>query len=212
MRGYSLAKRSAFRCCSRSRTVRRTTAPWSFRDRTALTVPEKEAGYGIKATHQAGGNVRYVGDIAAEVREPQPLKAGEMVLFHPGIAARFLGIRGAAGSRRQAERMSISLRVDYESGVELRDEAFPEAREDRDRGAALHAVIVRERWSRQGNCPTDAPFSGRPARDGAGRIRNECGEGHAGVATSPQKRKRRAAGPSFPVHRCRRQRGHFRYF
>ena len=33
-----------------------------------LTVPEeKEAGYGITATRQAGGNVRYAGEIAAEI-------------------------------------------------------------------------------------------------------------------------------------------------
>ena len=95
-----------------------------------LTVPEKEAGYGVSATHQAGGNVRYAGEIAAEIREPQPLKAGEMVLFHPGLlhaSSGFVDGREPAA----AERMSISLRV-TESGVELRDEAFPEAREDRE--------------------------------------------------------------------------------
>ena len=95
-----------------------------------LTVPEKEAGYGIKATHQAGGNVRYAGEIAAEIREPQPLKAGEMVLFHPGLlhaSSGFVNGREPAA----AARMSISLRVTT-SGVEVRDEAFPEVREDRD--------------------------------------------------------------------------------
>ena len=95
-----------------------------------LTVPEKEAGYSIKATHQAGGNVRYAGEIAAEIRELQPLKAGEMVLFHRGLlhaSSGFVDGREPAA----AERISISLRV-TESGVELRDEAFPEAREDRE--------------------------------------------------------------------------------
>ena len=75
--------------------------------------------------------MRYAGDIAAGFREPQPLKAGEMVLFHPGLlhaSSGFVDGREPAA----AERMSISLRV-TESGVELRDEAFPEAREDRDR-------------------------------------------------------------------------------
>ena len=102
----------------------------------ALTVPEKEAGYGITATRQAGGNVRYAGDIAAEVREPQPLKAGEMVLFHPGLlhaSSGFVDGREPAAT----ERMSISIRVTT-SGVEVRDEAFPEAREDR--GLVLRTV------------------------------------------------------------------------
>ena len=95
-----------------------------------LTVPEKEDRYGVSATHQAGGNVRYAGDIPAEIREPQPLEAGEMVLFHPGLLHASSGfVHGEVPAA--AERMSISLRV-TESGVELRDAAFPEAREDRD--------------------------------------------------------------------------------
>ena len=96
-----------------------------------LTVPEKEARYGITATRQAGGNVRYAGDIAAGFREPQPLKAGEMVLFHPGLLHASSGFVNG-GDPAAAGRMSISLRV-AESGVEVRDEAFPEEREDRDR-------------------------------------------------------------------------------
>ena len=94
-----------------------------------LTVPEKEARYGITATRQGGGNVRYAGDIAAGFREPQPLKAGEMVLFHPGLLHASSGFVNGEDPAATG-RMSISLRV-AESGVELRDEAFPEAREDR---------------------------------------------------------------------------------
>ena len=95
-----------------------------------LTVPEKEAKYGITTTRQAGGNVRYAGEIATRFREPRPLKAGEMVLLHPGLlhaSSGFVNGRNPAAT----ERMSISFRV-AESGAELRDEAFPEAREDRD--------------------------------------------------------------------------------
>ena len=94
-----------------------------------LTVPEKEARYGVTATRQAGGNVRYAGDIAAGFREPQPLKAGEMVLFHPGLLHASSGFVNG-GDPAATGRMSMSLRV-AESGVDLRDEAFPEAREDR---------------------------------------------------------------------------------
>ena len=101
-----------------------------------LTVPEKEDRYGVSATHQAGGNVRYAGDIAVEFREPRALEAGEMILFHPGLlhaSSGFVSGRAPAAS----ERMSISLRVTT-SGVELRDEAFPEEREDR--GSVLRAI------------------------------------------------------------------------
>ena len=95
-----------------------------------LTVTEKEARYGITATRQAGGNVRYAGDIAAGFREPQPLKAGEMVLFHPELLHASSGFVNGEDPAA-AERMSISLRVGA-SGVELRGEAFPGEREDRD--------------------------------------------------------------------------------
>ena len=52
-----------------------------------LTVPEKEDRYGVSVTHQAGGNVRYAGDIPAEIREPQPLEAGEMSSFTRGCCS-----------------------------------------------------------------------------------------------------------------------------
>ena len=101
-----------------------------------LTVPEKEDRYGVSATHQAGGNVRYAGDIAVEFREPRALEAGVMILFHPGLlhaSSGFVSGRDPAAS----ERMSISFRLTT-SGVELRDEAFPEEREDR--GSVLRAI------------------------------------------------------------------------
>ena len=94
-----------------------------------LTMTEKEARYGITARRQAGGNVRYAGDVAAGFREPLPLKAGEMVLFHPGLLHASSGYVNG-GDPAAADRMSISFRV-ATSGVEVRDEAFPEVREDR---------------------------------------------------------------------------------
>ena len=96
-----------------------------------LTVAEKEARYGITAIRQAGGNVRYAGEVAAGFREPQPLGAGEMVLFHPGLLHASSGfVHG--GEPPGAARMSLSIRVTT-PGVKVRDEAFPEAREDRER-------------------------------------------------------------------------------
>lgn len=95
-----------------------------------LTPEEKEDRYGITAMPQAGGNVRYAGDVAAGFSEPQPLRAGEMVLFHPGLLHASSGFVNG-GDPAATERMSISLRV-AGSGAELRDEAFPEPREDRD--------------------------------------------------------------------------------
>ena len=80
--------------------------------------------------------LRYAGDIAAGFREPQPLKAGEMVLFHPGLLHASSGFVNG-GDPAAAGRMSISFRV-ATSGVEVRDEAFPEAREVR--GLVLRPV------------------------------------------------------------------------
>ena len=101
-----------------------------------LTVAEKEARYGVTVTPQAGGNVRYAGEIAAGFREPQPLKAGEMVLFHPRLLHASSGFTNG-GDPAATDRMSISFRV-ATSGVEVRDEAFPELREDR--GLVLRPV------------------------------------------------------------------------
>ena len=102
----------------------------------ALTVPEKEDRYGIKATRKASGNVRYAGEIAARFREPLSLEAGEMILFHPGLLHASSGfVNGRVPPGR--ERMSITFRVTT-SNVELRDEAFPEEREDR--GLVLRTI------------------------------------------------------------------------
>ena len=95
-----------------------------------LTPAAKEDRYGIAATRQAGGNVRYAGGIAAEFREPLSLEAGEMILFHPGLLHASSGfVNGRDLPSR--ERMSITLRVTT-SSAELRDEAFSEEHEERD--------------------------------------------------------------------------------
>lgn len=96
-----------------------------------LTAPEKEARYGVTATYKALGNVRYAGEIAAGFREPLPLKAGEMALFHPRLLHASSGFVNG-GEQAAEERMSIAFRVTT-SGVEVRDEAFPEEHEDRER-------------------------------------------------------------------------------
>ena len=95
-----------------------------------LTPAEKEDRYGIAATRQAGGNVRYAGGIAAEFREPLPLNAGEMILFHPGLLHASSGFVNGR-DRPSRERMSITLRVTM-SGAELRDEAYSEEHEEWD--------------------------------------------------------------------------------
>ena len=95
-----------------------------------LTPEEKEDRYGIDARRQAGGNVRYAGDVAAGFSEPQPLKAGEMVLFHPGLLHASSGYVNGEDSAA-TDGMSI-FRV-AESGVEVRDEAIPGEQEDRER-------------------------------------------------------------------------------
>ena len=95
-----------------------------------LTPDEKEDRYGIAATRQAGGNVRYAGGIGAEFREPLSLNAGEMILFHPGLLHASSGFVNGR-DRTSRERMSITLRVTM-SGAELRDEAFSEVHEERD--------------------------------------------------------------------------------
>ena len=103
-----------------------------------LAIAEKEDRYGITATHQAGGNVRYAGDIAAGFREPLPLKAGEMILFHPELLHASAGfVHGEPESA--SERMSLTFRV-APAGIALREEAFPEARGHRD---AVARVISR---------------------------------------------------------------------
>ena len=130
MRGCSSARRSVSRCCSPSRTARRTTARCSFRASHTLTPDEKEDRYGIAATRQAGGNVRYAGGIGAEFREPLSLNAGEMILFHPGLLHASSGFVNGR-DRPSRERMSITLRVTV-SGAELRDEALSEEHEERD--------------------------------------------------------------------------------
>ena len=96
-----------------------------------LTVAEKELRYGISAWNPASGNVRYEGRIAPEFCEPVALDAGHAVVFHPALLhASFGFVSGNAAPSR--ERMSITFRL-AASGAKLRDEAFPEGPEMRDR-------------------------------------------------------------------------------
>ena len=88
-----------------------------------LTVSEKERRYGIAARHQDSGNVRYVGRIAPEFREPVPLAAGEAILFHPALLHASSGyVNGEA--EPSSTRLSITFRL-AEATAELRAEAFP---------------------------------------------------------------------------------------
>lgn len=93
-----------------------------------LSVGEKEARYGITASRKAGGSVRYRGEVAAGFHEALPLRAGEMILFHPKLLHASAGFT-IGGDPVTHERMSIAFRV-TSPNVELRDEAFPEERRD----------------------------------------------------------------------------------
>ena len=95
-----------------------------------LTAPEKEERYGIAALVQAGGNVRYAGDVAAAFREPCPLRAGEAIVFHPELLHASSGFVNG-DTEASTEWMSLTFRV-AASGAALRDEAFPDVRERRD--------------------------------------------------------------------------------
>lgn len=100
-----------------------------------LTVAEKERRYGISATYQESGNIRYAGRITERFHEPVPLKAGEAVLFHPHL----LHASGSYASdrcRTSRERMILTFRITAPA-VALRDGAFPEGSENGDRGLRL---------------------------------------------------------------------------
>ena len=92
-----------------------------------LAVQEKEARYGITATVQPGGNVRYAGEVPDALRAPCPLRAGEAVLFHPELLHASAGFLSGEADP-SGERMSLTFRV-AASGATLRDEAFPSERE-----------------------------------------------------------------------------------
>lgn len=100
-----------------------------------LTVPEKERKFGISATYQKLGNIRYAGQVAERFRVPLPLEAGEAVLFHPHL----LHASGSyARDRRSTSRgrMILTFRIAMPE-VELRDSAFPDASEDGDKGLRI---------------------------------------------------------------------------
>ena len=106
-----------------------------------LTVSEKEERYGITAEVKAGGNVRYAGNIAAEFREPCPLRAGEAVLIHPELLHASSGFVNA-GSSTSCHRMSLAFRF-ASKGAALRDEGFLDPRERR--GEVLRVVSTSAR-------------------------------------------------------------------
>ena len=95
-----------------------------------LTIAEKEDRYGVTATDRASGNVAYEGRIAGEFREPVPLRAGEMILFHPELLHASSGFVNG-GNPQTRERMNIGFRVTTPD-VELREAAFPVEREERE--------------------------------------------------------------------------------
>ena len=93
-------------------------APGSHR----LTVDEKEREYGVEAKWQAFGNLRYGGQLARNACEFVPLKAGELIVFHPEVMHASSGqVNGPSGV--STERMSIVFRVTTPN-AKLRDEAF----------------------------------------------------------------------------------------
>ena len=96
-----------------------------------LTVAEKEERYGIAAHVQAGGNVRYISEIAPDLHEPRPLRAGEAILFHPEVLHASAGFVAGEASSPATDRMSLTFRIASSDAV-LRDKAFPETHERRD--------------------------------------------------------------------------------
>lgn len=87
-----------------------------------LSIGQKERKFGIQARRQAFGNLRYSGQVAAKSCEFVPLKAGELIVFHPELMHASSGhVNGLA--EVSAERMSIVFRVTTPD-AKLHDEAF----------------------------------------------------------------------------------------
>ena len=87
-----------------------------------LSTEQKERKFGIEARRQAFGNLRYAGQVAAKSCEFVPLKAGELIMFHPELMHASSGhVNGPA--EVSAERMSIVFRVTTPD-AKLREEAF----------------------------------------------------------------------------------------
>ena len=75
-----------------------------------FSVGQKESRFGIEARRQAFGNLRYSGHVEAKSCEFVPLKAGELIVFHPELMHASSGhVNGLA--EVSAERMSIVFRV-----------------------------------------------------------------------------------------------------
>ena len=102
------------------------------------TIREKERLYGIAAAPHPSGNVQYAGQVPAGFREPMPLRAGEMVVFHPKLLH---ASSGWVHGRREAsaERLSLAFRVTTPDAT-LRRRAFAGGPGDR---AAVLRVIER---------------------------------------------------------------------
>lgn len=87
-----------------------------------LSMEQKERRFGIEARRQAFGNLRYSGHVEAKSCEFVPLKAGELIVFHPELMHASSGhVNGLA--EVSAERMSIVFRVTTPA-AKLQDEAF----------------------------------------------------------------------------------------
>ncbi len=69
----------------------------------------KERRYGINAERQAGGNIRYKGDIAETDFVRVPLRAGQCLIFHPELLHASSGI--LAREAAPAQRLSLVFRV-----------------------------------------------------------------------------------------------------
>ena len=95
-----------------------------------LSVQEKECRFGIRAEPQAMGNIRYSGQVARKHHAPMHLKAGQAIVFHPGVLHASSGYLSGQFDASGA-RMSLTLRV-TSPGAQLRDEAFPDERESAD--------------------------------------------------------------------------------
>lgn len=68
-----------------------------------LDVAQKEGRYGLRADPQPGGNVRYLGNPTVDHTLRMPLRAGQCLIFHPGLlhaSSGFLGTDAAVKSPR----------------------------------------------------------------------------------------------------------------
>ncbi len=80
-------------------------APGSHR----MSAEQKERRYGLRAELQAGGNIRYKGNVVESDFIRMPLRAGQCLIFHPELLHASSGI--LAREATPAKRLNIVLRV-----------------------------------------------------------------------------------------------------